>query len=112
LAIEKERRQLPRVEVNWPITIYTDINKMEGETQNISSEGLYICCDNPLPLNKIFRMSISPPEHQSIGVTGKVVWSDMYGIEGKEDFYGIGICLVKISSAEQKQLHNIISNYV
>ena len=112
MAIEKERRQLPRVDINWPITIYTDNDKIEGETKNITSEGLYVCCENPLPLNKVFRMSVNPPEHQSFGLTGKVVWSDLYGIEGNENVYGMGICLVEISDNEQIQLHNILSNYV
>ncbi len=85
---------------------------MDGEIKNISSEGLQICCESPLPLEKVFRISINPPEYQSIGMTGKVVWSNMYGMKGEKDVYGMGVCLVKISKEGKIQIKEILSKYV
>ena len=109
---KKERRHLPRVEVMWPVTLFTDDNTIEGESRNISSEGLYICCDKPLPLNNVFRMSIKPPHHQAIGVTGKIIWSDLYGIDDDKDVFGVGICLAKISEDDRRLLNDLISIYL
>jgi hypothetical protein len=112
MPTEKERRQLPRVEVDWPITIFTDEGAVEGESKNITSDGLYINCDKPLPLNNIFRISIKPPHHQAIGVTGKIVWSDLYGIDDGDDLFGVGICLVEISEDDRNFLKDLISIYL
>src|SRR3990172_11136039 len=60
-----------RSEVRWPVRILSDQGTIEGETRDISFDGIYICVDEPLRLNEKFRMAISPPNRQAIGVTGK-----------------------------------------
>ena len=112
MAIDEDRRNLPRIEVNWPITIFTDEGDVEGESKNITSDGLYICCDKPLPLNHVFSISIRPPHHQAIGVTGKIIWSDLYGIDAGDDIFGVGVCLVEISGDDRKYLKDLISIYL
>lgn len=112
MATEEERRNQPRIEINWPITIYTDKGDIEGESKNITSEGLYISCEKPLPLNNLYSISIKPPHHQAIGVTGKIVWSDLYGIDDGEDIFGVGICLVEISEDDRDYLKGLISAYL
>ena len=107
-----EKRNLPRVEVKWPITIFTDNDTMEGESRNITTEGLYICCDKPLPLKDVFRMTIKPPHHQAIGVTGKIVWSDLYGLDDDKGVYCMGICLVEITDEEKRLLNDMVSAYL
>ena len=109
-----EKRKYPRVEVNWPVTIYYKDEEMEGETKNISAEGLLVRTENPLPLKKIISISLNPPEHQAIGVKGEVVWSDLYGINGesKTDVYGLGVCLVEISEGDKKLIKEMINNYL
>ena len=112
MTTEKERRNTPRVELCWPVTLFIDDEIIEGESQNINSEGLYICCDKPLPIDGIFRISIQPPNHRAIGVTGKVVWSDLYGMGEKEKIYGMGLCLVKLQEGERKSLEALIAAYL
>lgn len=110
----EDKRKHPRVEVNWPITIYFEDEKIEGESRNISAEGLFICSERPLPLKKILRISINPPDHQAIGLSGEIVWSDMYGIDGggKLDVYGIGICLVELSDEDKNIIKTVLNNYL
>ena len=111
---EIELRKHPRIDVSWPVTVFWENDKMEGESRNISSEGLFIHCSKPLPLNKVFDISLNPPEHQALGLKGKVIWSDMYGIEGgtKPDVYGLGVCLVDLSEEDKRQIKKILSNYL
>lgn len=111
---QSDRRQQNRIDICWPVTFYYDDEHIEGESRNISSEGLYVCCEKPLPLNKIFSISICPPEHQAFGVKGKVVWSDLYGIEDNEekDVYGIGICLIKMPDEDARNFEKILSVYI
>jgi hypothetical protein len=105
----KDRRNILRVEVNWPVVLYDNDDEISGESKNISIEGLSICCDKPLQLNRLYRLSIKPPNHQSIGVTGKVIWSDLYGMEESKAF-GVGVCLVELSEEDRNSLEDLISN--
>ena len=112
LDYENERREHARIEVKWPITLFTNNDTIEGELQNITVKGVYIFCEKPLPLNTVFRMSILPPSHQSIGVSGKVVWSDLYGIDDDKDVYGMGICLLEISDEDRDFINDLVSTYL
>ena len=107
-----ERRHVPRIEANWPVTVFMDGEEIEGESRNISSEGMLICCDKPLPLNNALRISIRPPGHQAIGVTGKIIWSDFYGIDKDKNIFGVGISLVEISEDDHAPLEEMISYYI
>jgi hypothetical protein len=109
-----ELRNHPRVDVSWPLTIFFENEKLDGVSRNISVEGLFIRCEKPLPLNRVFDISINPPDHQAMGLKGKIIWSDMYGIEGREktDVFGLGICLVELSEEDKRQIKEMISNYL
>ena len=108
----QERRGTQRVQVDWPVTLFNNDVTIEGESRNISEKGLYIYCDKPLPLNQVFRIAIQPPQHQAIGFTGKVIWSDLYGMDNDKSVFGVGLCLVEISEDEQDLLRELISNYL
>jgi hypothetical protein len=82
---------------------------IQGEIRNISLSGIYVRCDEPLLVNEDFRMAIIPLNRQAIGLTGKVVWADMYGIDEDENAFGMGVCLVEITKEGQKFLQNAVS---
>ena len=104
-----EKRRQPRREIRWPVTILADHGTVEGETRNITGEGVFISCDEPLRLNEVFRMSVLPPDHSAIGVLGKVIWSDVYGLGEDESAYGMGVCLVKISTKDREFLEQMVA---
>jgi hypothetical protein len=107
----KERRKQPRIEVSWPVTVVADWGSVQGEINNINVDGVMIVCEEPLRLNDTYQMSILPPEHEAIGVKGKVVWSDAYCMDEEDGVFGIGICLIEISDENRKALSNILADY-
>lgn len=109
MAAKTERRKQPRIEVRWPVAVFADYGTIEGETRNISVDGIAIFCDEPLRLNELYRISISPPNHPAVGVTGKVIWSDLYGIEDDETTVGMGVCFVEISEEDRSFLSEVVS---
>jgi hypothetical protein len=71
-------------------------------------EGLLVCCEEPLRLQESYRIAILPPGHPAIGVTGKVVWSDVYGMD-KDIVFGMGICLVEVNERDRRLLEQMVS---
>ena len=108
MTMKTERRRAPRKEVKWPVTIVADYGTIEGEIKDISVDGISILSQDPLRLNEIYRISIMPPHHEAIGVRGKVVWSDAYCMDEDDSVFGIGVCLVEISSEDRRQLSDLL----
>ncbi len=105
-----ERRKHPRFEVSWPITVFTDGGTVEGEALNISLEGLSICCEEPLPLKKIIRITIAPLDHPILQVSGEVAWSDLYAMDDEKTTIGMGICFVEISEEDRLTIEKLVSS--
>lgn len=104
-----ERRTYHRINVAWPISMVLDGESIDGETINITVDGVLITCEEPLQLNEVLRISINPPNHRSIEVTGKVIWSDHYAIDEQDAAFGMGICFVKISDVDRHFLKDLVS---
>ncbi|MBN2124168.1 MAG: PilZ domain-containing protein [Deltaproteobacteria bacterium] len=111
MARDQDRRRKPRVGVQWPVSILADHGTVLGETKNITIEGLFIRCDEPLRIDETYRMAIAPPDEPAIGFTGRIVWSDFYGIGDDSSAYGIGICLVEISDEDFALFRNLIAQH-
>ncbi len=107
---KEERRKNERVELQWPITILADYATVEGVTINISLDGVYIRCEEPLLLNESYRMSILPPNHDAIEVLGKVVRSEFYGMGEDNSTFGMGVCVLEISDEERNALRALLSD--
>ena len=109
-AAKKERRRSARRVVRWPVTVEAETGTVGGETRNISFNGIFIHCDEPLRVNQDFRMAIIPPHHHPIGLTGKVVWADLYGLDKEENAFGMGVCLVEIADKDREVFESAVSS--
>ena len=103
-----ERREHTRIKVRWPITVEIDDNIIEGETRDITTVGMFINCKEPLALNETYRISVIPPNQQSIDITCKVLWSNLYSTDS-ENTYGTGFCFVKVSDKDIHFLSDVLS---
>ena len=105
-----EKRRHPRIEVEWPVIVSQGDDFIEGKTKNIAFDGISIFCEEPLPLDEIVSISIEPPEQQSMVISGKIIWSDIYGIDDQSTTYGIGLCFIKISDEDRSRFLDLISD--
>ena len=112
MAITIERRKNVRGDIRWPITVSADHGNIQGETRNISVDGISIRCDEPLRINEVFRIAILPPDRQAIGVSGKVIWSDLYAIDHNDTAVGLGLCFVEISDEDRKIFNDAVSAFI
>jgi len=111
-TVRKERRNKARQVVKWPITVEVEHGTVGGETRNISFDGIYIRCDEPLKVDQDFRMAILTPDRQAIGLTGKIVWADLYGLDQDENAFGMGVCFVEIADKDRRTFEDVLTTRV
>ena len=75
-------------------------------------DGISIRCDEPLMINEVFRIAILPPDGQAIGVSGKVIWSDLYAIDPNDTAVGLGLCFVRISDEDRRIFEDAVAALV
>jgi hypothetical protein len=63
-------------------------------------------------INEVFQIAILPPDRQAIGVSGKVIWSDLYAIDPNDTAVGLGVCFVRISDEDRKIFEDAVSAFV
>ena len=69
-------RELVRLSVRWPVIIKTESGDAQGETRNISGEGMFLYCSQRLLEGAVYPMTIKFAEKR-IEATGKVTWSNL-----------------------------------
>lgn len=83
-----------------------------GETLTISETGISIYCDEPLSLKKIIHLTIVPPDHEVIRISGKITWSDLFGIDDRNEVVGFGIFFIEISDADRRYFREAVSAHM
>jgi hypothetical protein len=74
--IAVERRQYPRIDINWPVSMETPEGTINAEVKNISLGGAFIGCKKPSPIGHTFSMTMTGPDNEPIAATAEVVWSN------------------------------------
>ena len=100
----------PRPELKWPVSAQVGGGIMHGETRDISLQGAFIHCRNPLNLNEVFDMVVDVPE-KSLNVKAEVVWSNIHGPDDKITPRGMGVRFVKISKEDRRIIAQKLDHY-
>jgi len=110
LAYSVERRKLPRIEVRWPVTIYTDGGPIRGEARNVTTTGAYILCRERLRQNETYRILIGLAKH-SITVSAEVMWSNIDYNDGETAHTGLGVFFARMDEEDRERLGEAIAGY-
>ena len=104
---KQEKRIAPRAQVRWPVTMLTSQATVEGEIENISSKGAFVSCKDLPPLEDGFVMVIKAPDHKTMNLNGKIVWSTVVESgEGRSQF-GIGVQFTRMTADDSQFLHSM-----
>jgi hypothetical protein len=93
----KENRGHPRMDIHWPVSMETPDGPIRGEAMNISVVGAFICCEKPLPIGEMFRLTMTGPDNDPVIATAKVVWSNVNVPDDKVINRGMGVRFVNMS---------------
>lgn len=92
-----EKRQYPRTDVNWPVSMETPGGTIGAEVKNISLGGAFICCKEPLPIGQVFNLTMTGPDNEPVIATAQVVWSNANVSDEKVVNRGMGVRFLRMS---------------
>ena len=102
-----ERRLHPRILVKWPAVVETPQGSVEGETKDISVDGVFIFCANEPELGENFPLLLKPSEQRTISIVGDKIWSGSFTIDNKTVF-GMGVQFIQISTEDRAYIAALV----
>jgi hypothetical protein len=111
MSDQSERREYPRAEAKWPVTLITTESQIEGEIENFTPKGLFVSCADVPPSEGVLRLVIKVPGRPTINVAGKVIWSTIIDTTESGARLGVGIQLTEISESDLKVLQEAMHDY-
>jgi hypothetical protein len=109
LAIPFEQNISPGIKARWPITILSDSCLIEGESRNITANGILARCKKPLDENETYRIVITLPHKRFISVTGRVTWSNLDSIDPNGTFSDMTFYFVELAEEDRSLLNRAVS---
>jgi hypothetical protein len=109
LATEFEQNNSPGIKARWPLTILYNRCLIEGESRNITANGILARCKKPLYEDKTYRIVITLPKKRYIAVSGKVTWSNLDGIDPNGTFSDMAFYFVKLPEEDRPLLNQAVS---
>ena len=105
--LKQKKRIAPRAPVRWPVTMLTPQAKVEGKIENISSKGAFVSCKDLPPLEDGFVMVIKAPDHKTMNLNGKIVWSTVVESGEGDSQFGIGVQFTRMTADDSQFLHSM-----
>jgi PilZ domain len=96
-------RELLRLSVLWPLRIKTDTGEVDGETRNITREGMFLYCPERLCEGIVYPMTIKIPGKR-VEMTGKVAWSNLDNCTSLNLDSAMGFYFVRIDDEKDKEI--------
>ena len=109
MADEFEQNIARGIKVRWPVTILYDHCLIEGESRNITANGILARCQKPLDDNETYRIVITLPKKRYIAVRGKVTWSNLDGIDPNGTFSDMAFYFIKLPEEDRSLLNQAVS---
>ena len=97
-----KRRELLRLSVTWPLTIKTESGEADGETVNITGEGMFLYCAERLREGAVYPVTIKLPE-KLLEMTGKVTWSNLDNCKALNFTPAMGFYFIRIDEDKDRQ---------
>jgi uncharacterized protein (TIGR02266 family) len=113
MASQQERRRHPRAKAKWSVTLETEQGVINTETLDISLEGAFVRCLDPLKPEEPFKMVINiPNSDRRLAIDSEVVWVNVHGPDHSVTPRGMGVQFTQLSSNDRQFLNRMIINRV
>jgi uncharacterized protein (TIGR02266 family) len=106
-----DRRTPIRIRARWPVVVLTAKGVLLAETRDISSEGVFISCEEPLSPEEKLRVFIMAPNHRPLEIPAEVAWSNPHASGQETTPKGMGLRFTKDSSDQRRLLQDIVAQH-
>jgi hypothetical protein len=80
---------------------------VEGETKDISVDGVFIFCADEPEVGENFPLLLKPSEQRTISIVGEKIWSGSFTIDNKTVF-GMGVQFIHISAEDRNYIAALV----
>ena len=109
MATPLEKNMSLGIKARWPITILNNRCLIEGESRNITANGILGRFKQPLHENGTYRILIKLPDNRYICVRGKVIWSNLDGVDPNGTFSDMAFYFVELPEEDRSLLNQAVS---
>ena len=105
------RREYSRIDVSWPVSIFTSAGLIDGRIKNISIGGALIVCKSLPDLDETFNLTIEIPQYFfPVAAKVKKVRLNIYDSEDSDESpsYELAVRFVDMSEDDSKVFHEAI----
>ena len=109
--MEHCRREYSRIDVSWPVSIFTSAGLIDGHIKNISIGGALINCKSLPDLDETFNLTIEIPNYFfPVAAKVKKVRLNIYDSEDSNESpsYDLAIRFMDMSEDDSKVFHETI----
>jgi hypothetical protein len=111
LVPKVEKRAHSRVEVTWPVSIFTSRGLVEGEIRDISKGGALIHCTRLPETDRTLELSIEIPDHlMKISATVEKVRLNIDDGDTAFPSYDLAVRFLGIDIDQRRNLHKAIEH--
>ena len=113
MVSREERRRHPRAKAKWSVTLETAQGVINTETLDISLEGAFVRCLDPLKPKEPFKMVVNiPNSDRRLAVDSEVVWVNVHGPDHSVTPRGMEVQFIQLSGNDRQFLNRMIINRV
>jgi hypothetical protein len=87
--------------------VETPQGSLEGETKDVSVDGVFIFCSKEPEIGINFPIFLKPSEQRTISVVGEKIWSGSFTIDNRTVF-GMGVQFIHISPEDRNYIADLI----
>jgi hypothetical protein len=106
-----EKRQHPRAQIVWPVTLIGLDGLAGGVTYNLSLAGTLVYCFETPDADENVSLVLKPVESQTILATAEMVWSNAL-ISNNNKMHAMGLCFTHFPDHGRQILSAMISNHL
>jgi len=106
-----EKRQYPRSEIFWPITLIGLDGLAGGVTCYLSLAGTLVFCFKMPDQDENLSLVLKPTERQTISAAAEMVWSNTFTSNNKK-MHAMGVCFTHIADPQRQLLSEMVCNHL
>ena len=103
-----ERRSDDRIPVAWRLDYKDGENFLYSYIANISSMGLFVHSNSPLPKGTKIQFSFAPPEQELFILNGEVAWVNPVRDGSDNPNPGMGVRFIDLTDEQRERLVDLV----